>query len=124
MAGGSRQDKQDHGVENLVVLGVSVNHHRTVAVSFYFWVGDEAKCGVGECSTSWLIVQVADILRYFLPDFFSNIITFGVLKQPWWAGGLLVVVIVYYVVRQRFRRMSVQACDRARVLVLERAART
>ena len=63
-----------------------------LAVSFYFWASELEYGGFGESwreasSINWFLGHVADVLHYFLPDFFSNFITYSILIQPYWGGG-------------------------------------
>ena len=95
-------------------------------VSLYFWAGELEYGGLGEAWRkagwiNWSLGHLADILHYFLPDFFQNIINYGILKQPWWGAGFFGTVVLYYVLRSRFRRWSDAACEKARYWVMGKA---
>jgi uncharacterized protein (DUF2235 family) len=97
-----------------------------LAVSFSFWIGWLDPCGFENAWRApdwvvWVLGHVADVLQYFLPDFFNNIITFGILEQPWWGGGLFGLIGLYYWLRCKLRCKSNKACETARGLVLRKA---
>lgn len=94
-----------------------------VCVAFILWNSEIEYAGLGQAwrdasTQNWALGHVADVLHYFLPDFFNNIVTFGVLKQPAWGLGLLLLLAVSYVLRHWLRKRSDEACDDARKLVL------
>ncbi len=99
-----------------------------LAVSFYFWAGDVVSGGLGATwrdagPDNWFLGHVSDILKYFLPDFFNNIIDQIILNRPIWGGGLIAVIVVYYALREAFRLWSANACEKARRFILAHMGR-
>jgi hypothetical protein len=67
----------------------------------------------------WLTKHLADILKYFLPLMFDNLINVVVLKQPWFFGSAIVLVLFYIKFRNWARHRTVLVAERLRKIVMK-----
>jgi hypothetical protein len=76
----------------------------------------------GACPGNLLTRHLADMLQYFLPEYFDRFVEFVTIKYPL----LLVAIIIYLVVlrwlRNRWRETTQDAAEVARRVFLERVA--
>jgi hypothetical protein len=92
-----------------------------VVVAGYFWNGCPGRdaCPPGPSSADTVWVHMADVLKYFLPTFFDDFITFIV---PYWLAIVAAYFIVLRVLRNRWRKTTQAACETARRAFLAQVA--
>jgi type VI secretion system (T6SS) phospholipase Tle1-like effector len=66
--------------------------------------------------------HLADILKYFLPVMFDNLINLAVVHQPLYLGGALMVMITLFIIRWWVRKKYHEVCYALRVILLAEPA--
>ncbi|MEN8133948.1 MAG: DUF2235 domain-containing protein [Thermodesulfobacteriota bacterium] len=77
------------------------------------------KWGTASADGTWLTGHLADILKYFLPVMFDNLINVIVLKQPLIFVAAIVLVVFYIRFRNWARHRTVLVAERLRKIVMK-----
>ncbi len=81
-------------------------------IAYIYWTAPEP------IARSGFMGDVADVLDYFLPSFFTGIIEIAVIQNPLWLFGWMAVLVIYIWVRSFARSATTEACQDKRRLVV------
>jgi uncharacterized protein (DUF2235 family) len=101
-----------------VLYGVQLNLALLV-LGASLWLWNFPVSTVGEAEINAVQQHGVDILRYFTPTLFDNMIHYLVVEHPWLGGLLLLAIGFFLSVRGRARRATTRVAEKLRRLILK-----
>jgi hypothetical protein len=96
-----------------------------VGAAFWLWIWPLSNLQSVEIDREGVgaaLHHLADILKYFLPVMFDNLITLSVVHQPLYLGGALLVMVSLFILRWWVRKKYHEVCYALRTILLAEPA--
>ena len=92
-----------------------------VGIALWLWVWPPLAVKAVTGDPSWWqmgLNHLADVLKYFLPVMFDNLINLTIVQQPLYLATAILVVVVLFMARWWFRRKYHEVCYAMRPIIL------
>ncbi len=92
-----------------------------VGIALWLWISLPKGSPSGTAPAGWgmgILIHIADVLKYFLPKMFENLINLAVVEQPLYLGGASLIVLGMFILRGWVRKNYREVCEDLRGMLL------
>ena len=92
-----------------------------LGIALWLWISPPKISVVATGQSGWgmgILNHVADVLKYFLPKMFENLINLAVVEQPLYLGIATLIVLVMFILRWWARKNYREVCEARRGILL------